>query len=172
MVITHSIIEKVTVLSKKLKLHNVPALVPVNGTKQYAFVEFDAKVICGIVTATSFKYEICIDNEQIKKLHQRLVSLVNNNDIVEDCTMAIIRHELRHLWQLQHDFHVGKLEGETISEIDADKWMVNSAPSLYEKTLARYIKALHEKQSADVLVIVEEELKKAYQSPKHKFFFF
>ena len=155
----------------KLGLKQIPIL---EKTRDNTFMqvpfETDLYENTGLITNVHPTYKVQVNTVKMNKLRNKLFKLTNNVDIKYDVTMAALRHELRHIYQLEHCMGLGydKSKPEDCVELiqwledDADEWMIKSAPSKREKVLAQYISVLTHKKDKIRLKELEKELQKAY----------
>ena len=147
----------------KLGLKQIPVFKETN-SELYMGAEYEFKELCNVITEVKPLYVIKVNERKITLLLEHFVTLTNNKEIKQDVISAIIRHELRHIYQQENGWHIGRKVGDSKAEVDADKWMIKSATSKKEKILAKYLKTvIHEKKNSKRL---EKALQKAYRQYK------
>ena len=94
-----------------------------------------------IITKTESDYVLRINKTNVNKLLKRYAYSFYNKQAAYDCLYLLICHELRHMYQYQEQFLVGKIHnglnidemfdghGASPAERDANNWMIKIAES-------------------------------------------
>lgn len=157
--------EEVKKECKKLAIP-VPRFISMKNSRSYMQAEYYYSLWNNKILEVEPTNEVKVNTEKMDKLRNDLYELTLNKDIKYDVTMAVLRHELRHIYQQTYisciigheDNEQSRMEWEN----DADKWMIESAPSKREALLAEYVNVRTRRTSKRRFKELEEELKKAY----------
>lgn len=147
--------------SQMLGLKQAPTFKIIQTGNIYMGTEYEYKELCNVITDITPLYIVNVNERKLTLLLEHFVSLTNNDVIKHDVIKAVLRHEIRHIFQQEHKHLVGATVGNCKkTELDADKWMIKSATTAREKILAQYLKTvIHEKHENKLLKMA---LQKAY----------
>lgn len=144
-------------MTKKLKLNKYPKVIIETEDKGYVMAAsgkvWERKVdwFTTVVTRTESDYILKVNKNAVNRMIKRYTYQFGNKQAAYDCIYLLICHELRHMWQYQEGFEVGKRStlsnfdelmgghGSDPCEMDANKWMIAVAERRGFKELALFM---------------------------------
>lgn len=104
-----------------------------------------------IITESRCDYILRLNKREINKLIKQVTFIFGNKQAAYDYVYLLVCHELRHMWQYENGFFIGrplknhdvsylfKGHGSTPEEVDANKFMVEMAKHKNIEKLAKYM---------------------------------
>ncbi len=121
------------------------------------------------IAKTESDYVLHINKQALNKQLKRYAYIFGNKQAAYDCLYLLICHELRHMWQYQEQWLVGKPynklssnlnelkdgHGSTPIEMDANNWMIQIAEKRNIKYIAYFMEL--EQRSSGLINMYDEE---------------
>lgn len=139
--------KEISMICKELELSKIPTIIDTDGKGNFIMGALCTREIdeyTYTVLDISSDYEIYVNQSKLRAIQNKVAAYAGDDRVKYEVTLAIIRHELRHVWQHENKFSVGLPADDHDSlEKDADKWMIKASKNNKERVVAEYIKALH-----------------------------
>lgn len=120
------------------------------------FVYVKRGIFDDIITESRCNYILRLNKRETNKLMKQVTLIFGNKKAAYDYIYLLVCHELRHMWQYENGFFIGrplesrdfsylfKGHGSTPEEVDANKFMIKMAEYKGIKEMAEYMKYIQD----------------------------